>query len=54
MNSYGYDKVAGDFFDQAVKLTDRRDFQIRQDNMHYTNTVIHPGEFAQIYIPAIN
>lgn len=51
MNSYNYDKLAEDFFDTAVALTQRPDFLIRTDNVRYAKTRIKPGYFAEIKIP---
>ena len=53
MNSYNYEKFAKDFFEEAIKLTGRRQFVIESDNMHYGSMRIRPGEFAQIKIPKL-
>ena len=51
MNNYHYEKMAKDFFDTAVTLTQRPDFLIRSENVRYGTIRIPPGYFAEIKIP---
>ncbi|MBQ6854561.1 MAG: hypothetical protein IJO11_03865 [Alphaproteobacteria bacterium] len=53
MNSTRYDKVAEDFFDEAVKLTEIQKYSISMVNPKYSKTRIPPGYFAEIKIPKI-
>ena len=52
MNHATYDKLAKDFFDTAVSVTGRPNFQIGTDNVSYARLKIPPGYFAEIKIPA--
>ena len=51
MNNYHYDKIAKDFFEMAVTLTQRPDFLIQSENVRYGTVRIPPGYFAEIKIP---
>lgn len=51
MNSTRYDKVAEDFFDEAVKLMGMQKYSISMVNPTYAKDRIPPGYFAEIKIP---
>lgn len=53
MNSTRYDKLAEDFFPEAVKLTEIQRYSIEMANPKYAKTRIPPGHFAEIKIPNV-
>ena len=53
MNTSRYDANAEDFFERAAQLTERNRYLISTDNPIYSKSLIHPGEFVQIKIPAL-
>ena len=53
MNTFTYDKLAKDFFNDAADKTERSRYTIEIENPVYSNTSIYPGHFAQIKIPAM-
>lgn len=53
VNHTRYDRIAEDFFDEAVKLTEAQRYSIAMVNPKYAKTRIPPGYFAQIKIPNV-
>ncbi len=53
VNHTRYDKIAEDFFDDAVLLTEIQKYSISMANPKYAKTRIPPGYFAEIKIPDI-
>jgi len=53
VNHTRYDKIAEEFFDEAVKLTEVQKYSIAIANPKYAKTRIPPGYFAQIKIPKV-
>lgn len=53
MNSTRYDKIAEDFFDEAVKLMGVQKYSIQMVNPVYAKDRIPPGYFAEIKIPNV-
>lgn len=45
------DHIAMDFFDDAVRISNRANYLIQMENPHYTTRRIPPGYIAQIKIP---
>lgn len=52
MNTSTYERLAEDFFEVAVFMTQRKKQEIRMANVRYLARRIPPGYFAQIKIPA--
>lgn len=53
MNSSRYDKIAEDFFEEAVKLMGVQEYSISMVNPKYAKERIPPGYFAEIKIPNV-
>jgi hypothetical protein len=53
VNASRNDRLAEEFFDEAVKLTGRQKYLLTIENSQYAKTRIPPGHFAQIKIPAL-
>lgn len=53
MNHTRYDKIAENFFDDAVRLTEVQKYSIAMVNPKYAKTRIPPGYFAEIKIPNV-
>lgn len=53
MNHNRYDKIAEDFFDEAVKLMEVQRYSISMVNPKYAKTRIPPGYFVQLKIPNV-
>lgn len=53
VNASRNDRLAEDFFDEAVKLTGRQKYLLTIENSQYAKTRIAPGYFAQIKVPAL-
>lgn len=53
MNHTRYDKLAEEFFNEAVRLTEVQKYSISMVNPKYAKTRIPPGHFAEIKIPNI-
>ena len=54
MNPMNKEVRGRDFYINAAKWTGRERYSIETGNMHYGNTVIKPGYFAEINVPPIN
>lgn len=53
MNHTRYDRIAEDFFDEALKLTEVSKYSISMVNPKYAKRRIPPGYFAEIKIPSV-
>lgn len=53
MNHNRYDKIAEDFFDEAVKLMEVQRYSVSMVNPKYAKTRIPPGYFVQLKIPNV-
>ena len=53
MNNTRYDKIAENFFDTALRLTEVPIFSISMANPKYAKKRIPPGAFAEILIPKV-
>ena len=53
VNHSRIDKRAEAFFDDAIKLTGRQRYLVQIENKQYMNTLISPGQIAQIKIPPL-
>ena len=53
LNDSDNDKVVEDFFKTLSRATKRAIFQIRSSNPVYEKTIIPPGHFAEIIVPAM-
>lgn len=53
MNHSRYDKIAEDFFDEAVKLMEVQRYSVSMVNPKYAKTRIPPGYFVQLKIPNV-
>lgn len=53
VNASRNDRLAEEFFDEAVKLTGRQKYLLGIENLQYAKQRIPPGYFVQIKIPAL-
>ena len=54
LNSSGHDKLARDFIEDVMALTDRTRLSLTTNNSLYMNQMIKTGYFAEIIVPAKN
>ena len=54
LNNKHYDKIAEDFFEEVAQKSQRPMKAIREINFNYAKSLIKPGYFAEIIVPALN
>lgn len=53
LNNKNYDKIAEDFFEEVAQKSQRPMKAIRESNFNYAKSLIKPGYFAEIVVPAM-